>query len=91
MRLPGLALLLQVIRDLGQGRLPLGFATHRGMGAVGVERVEVTGRDLPEDLQALRQVNLSDGRLTDLPLDLRQALNQAWKQWFEGHHTEVTA
>jgi CRISPR/Cas system CSM-associated protein Csm3 (group 7 of RAMP superfamily) len=91
LHLPGMALLLLVIRDLAQGRLPLGFATHRGMGAVCVERVEVTGRDLPKDLQALSNVNLSSGRLVDLPASLRQALNQAWQQWIEHNRLEVRA
>jgi len=38
----GVALLLLVLRDLANGRLPLGFAVNRGMGAVKDVAVTVT-------------------------------------------------
>jgi CRISPR/Cas system CSM-associated protein Csm3 (group 7 of RAMP superfamily) len=38
-----LMLLLLVLRDFAENRLPLGFATNRGMGEVEVEKVEITG------------------------------------------------
>uniref|UniRef100_A0A7C4LNP0 CRISPR type III-associated protein domain-containing protein n=1 Tax=Schlesneria paludicola TaxID=360056 RepID=A0A7C4LNP0_9PLAN len=81
LQLPAMALLLLVIRDLANDRLPLGFATHRGMGTVSVEQVEVVGVDLPEPLAQFGHVVLSGGRLTELPADLRQAMNRAWQQW----------
>jgi CRISPR/Cas system CSM-associated protein Csm3 (group 7 of RAMP superfamily) len=91
LHLPGIVLLLLVIRELGQGRLPLGFGTHRGMGAVSVEQVEVSGRDLPQDLQALSDLKLPSGRLADLPENLRKAMNQAWRQWIGQNRLEATA
>jgi CRISPR/Cas system CSM-associated protein Csm3 (group 7 of RAMP superfamily) len=77
LRLPGLALLLLVIRDLANDRLPLGFATHRGMGTVQVTSLEVQGHDLDEALAGLCGIRLQDGRLTNLPSNL----NSAWQQW----------
>lgn len=85
-----LALLLLVLRDLAAGRLPLGFATHRGLGAVQVEQIEIRGVDLPEYLRGLEHVLLAGGRLADLPPRLRQDLNQAWQQWL-AQHQEQTA
>jgi CRISPR/Cas system CSM-associated protein Csm3 (group 7 of RAMP superfamily) len=42
-KLPSLMLLLLVLRDFAENRLPLGFATNRGMGEVEVKKVEITG------------------------------------------------
>ena len=41
-------LLLLVLRDLAENRLPLGFATNRGMGEIKVKGIELTGRNLKE-------------------------------------------
>ena len=90
LQLPAIALLLLVVRDLANDRLPLGFATHRGMGTVCVERVEIAGADLPEALGPLGRVELNGGRLNDLPAELRHALNQAWRKWIE-QNQEVPA
>lgn len=38
-----LMLLLLVLRDLAENRLPLGFATNRGMGEVEIEKIEIKG------------------------------------------------
>jgi CRISPR/Cas system CSM-associated protein Csm3 (group 7 of RAMP superfamily) len=38
-----LMLLLLVLRDLAQNRLPLGFAANRGMGEVKINRIDVSG------------------------------------------------
>jgi CRISPR/Cas system CSM-associated protein Csm3 (group 7 of RAMP superfamily) len=73
---PAVALLLLVLRDLAQGRLPLGFATHRGMGAVVVESVTIT----PPDSEAwgpVRQVTVTATGLGSVP----DQVNTAWKEW----------
>lgn len=38
-----LMLLLLVLRDLAENRLPLGFATNRGMGEIDVGKIEIKG------------------------------------------------
>jgi CRISPR/Cas system CSM-associated protein Csm3 (group 7 of RAMP superfamily) len=81
LQLPALALLLLVIRDLANDRLPLGFATHRGMGTVCVENVDIRGVDLPASLQGFTALTLQNGRISDVPADLRRDLNSAWQLW----------
>lgn len=43
-----LALLLLTVRDLAAGRVPLGFGTNRGLGAVSVDSVTLTPKAIPE-------------------------------------------
>ncbi len=86
-RMPALAVTLLVLRDLAQGRLPLGFATHRGMGAVKVESVHVTARDMDSPLDELQGTTLPNGRLDGMPAEFRNQLNMAWKTWISQHTT----
>jgi CRISPR/Cas system CSM-associated protein Csm3 (group 7 of RAMP superfamily) len=81
LQFPSLALTFLLIRDLANNRLPLGFATHRGMGTVHVEMVEITGQDLPTALQPLTHVVLPSGQFRALPEPVRQQLDRAWQQW----------
>jgi hypothetical protein len=78
----GLALVHLVLRDLAAGRLPLGFATNRGMGTVRVTRVALRPHDLGDPWPAGEIVlpggdpkHLSDGR--------RRAINAAWTAWLK--------
>jgi CRISPR/Cas system CSM-associated protein Csm3 (group 7 of RAMP superfamily) len=82
-RLPAVALLLLVLRDLAQGRLPLGFATHRGMGAVEVKSVTITPQNVEAPLVGLGGVTVSNHGLANVP----PALNQAWRNWIEREAT----
>lgn len=77
LRLPAIALLLLVLRDLANDRVPLGFATHRGMGTVQVMGLEILGHDLEGDLATLSDIRLESGRLQNFPL----VLKTAWRQW----------
>jgi CRISPR/Cas system CSM-associated protein Csm3 (group 7 of RAMP superfamily) len=76
-QLPCLALLLQVIRDLANDRLPLGFATHRGMGKVQVTGFEIYPHDLEGELDSVRNIRLENGRFQNLS----DSLKLAWKNW----------
>jgi CRISPR/Cas system CSM-associated protein Csm3 (group 7 of RAMP superfamily) len=42
-QLPALMLLLLILRDVAENRLPFGFATNRGMGEIAVESFEFVG------------------------------------------------
>ena len=84
-RMPVLALTILVLRDLAQGRLPLGFATHRGMGAVKVESINVTAHDTESPLDQLQAATLPNGCLDGMPAALRKELNAAWKAWISQH------
>ncbi len=86
-----LALMLLLVRDLSQQRLPIGFGTHRGMGTVRVDAVEFAVQHAGSALELLKGVILSGGRLSELPTELRHQLNAAWESWIARHCQEVTA
>jgi CRISPR/Cas system CSM-associated protein Csm3 (group 7 of RAMP superfamily) len=90
LQIPGVVLILLLLRDLAQSRLPLGFGTHRGMGAVQVDGVHLRGEDLPQELVALRCVELDKGQLSSLPSSFRETLNRAWTAWIDQHISELT-
>lgn len=78
----GVTLLLLVLRDLSAGRLPLGFAVNRGMGAVKVNSVTI----MPQSADQARngehaKLGTDSFALAALPLELREHLDSAWKRW----------
>lgn len=84
---PATALLLLVLRDLAQGRLPLGFAAHRGMGAVAIEKVTIAPHHAMPPLDQVGQVTLSASGLAGVPAEV----NAAWKEWISRNRREVPA
>jgi CRISPR/Cas system CSM-associated protein Csm3 (group 7 of RAMP superfamily) len=44
------ALLLLVLRDLRDGRVAVGYGTHRGFGHIGTDAITLTGPDWPQSL-----------------------------------------
>ena len=85
-----LTLMLLILRDLTQQRLPLGFGTQRGLGTIQVDSVQVTSQS--PDFETLNGVVLTNGRLADLPAELRKDLNTEWTSWIKRHcPEEVTA
>jgi CRISPR/Cas system CSM-associated protein Csm3 (group 7 of RAMP superfamily) len=81
LRKPALALLLFVLRDLGAGRIPLGYGANRGMGAIRVNSVDIKGRGLEEALAPLISVSLGAGDFMKLDPLLLNDLNQSWQDW----------
>lgn len=77
---PAIALLLLVLRDLANRKIPVGYGTNRGMGTIAVTQITLNAKGLPTDLQALSQT-MTCPNLTDLDDRLRQDLNQAWQTW----------
>lgn len=88
LQLSCLALMLLVVRDLANDRIPLGFSTHRGMGSVSVEKIEIMGIEMPDSLKDLSKLTLHEGRLSG-STDLLNKLNEAWNQWAQ--YQEVPA
>lgn len=82
-RRPALALVFLVLRDLGQGRLPLGYAGNRGLGAIAVDALEGDGVDLDPDLEPLRRFRLERADPGGLPADVCGQLEQAWRGWLD--------
>lgn len=87
-REPALALVLLVLRDLGQGRLPVGHASNRGMGAVEVRELEGSGADLGQGWEVLREFRLERADPRGLPAELRARLEHAWRRWVEAQTAE---
>ncbi|WP_390819307.1 RAMP superfamily CRISPR-associated protein [Thermoleptolyngbya sichuanensis] len=90
----GVALLLLVLRDLIQGRIPLGYGVNRGMGAIAIKSISfsASGANLPDEIQALHDITLkvepeqSQTYLTAQHLAQISSLgglNDAWKAWIE--------
>ena len=66
-----LMLLLLVLRDLAENRLPLGFATNRGMGEVEIQKVEIKGK---------YQIIWEDGKFIFTDEVQKQELTEEWKK-----------
>lgn len=76
-----LMLLLLVLRDLAENRLPLGFATNRGMGEVKVKSIKLKGKNLseiglPKDLD----IPLAKGDVRQIDDVIKDLLKGAWEE-----------
>jgi hypothetical protein len=81
-RVPAVALLWLVLRDLCQRRIPLGYGTNRGMGEVEVERIDVAPRDLGPDMSWLqRGVVSGSGGAGPIPPTALPLVDRAWRAW----------
>jgi CRISPR/Cas system CSM-associated protein Csm3 (group 7 of RAMP superfamily) len=88
-RLEGIALLLLCLRDLAEGRIPLGYGTNRGMGALKVTSVVINGYNLNDNsLAKLKAVTLPNGSLTELNREILDSLDEAWKKWINNSEKE---
>jgi CRISPR/Cas system CSM-associated protein Csm3 (group 7 of RAMP superfamily) len=74
-------LVLLLVRDLAQGRLPLGYGVNRGLGSLAVEAVRIRGRGLGNGLEPLTELDLPAGDVAGAPAELRSALDAAWHAW----------
>ena len=74
-------ILLIVLRNLASERLPLGFATHRGMGAVRVKSVGFQFEDKTAAWHEVHNQTVTDWSWTTLPAKLRGTLQEAWNNW----------
>lgn len=86
----GIALLVLLLRDLARGRIPLGYGTNRGMGAIALQSVTIQGRSLPTDLAALENTSLFDSDMALQDSLLLQQLNQQWQAWLSKHQNQST-
>jgi len=79
---PAIMLLLLLLRDMADRRLPLGFGTNRGLGAVKVKAVEFHASGMDGDdvvLQALDGQRCAGGNIRTLSGSLAQQLDEAWE------------
>lgn len=82
LRLPGLMLLLLTLRDLLHNRLPLGFATNRGMGELVVSEIHFQGTALDAiALGTFTDFRLSEAGFGTLDAIMRERLTTEWQAW----------
>lgn len=82
-RAAAVACTLLVLRDFVAGRIPLGFGTNRGMGAIEVTQIEVLPEPEKRETLASLTLNLKDHKLIIGDDTLRDDLNRKWKKWLE--------
>lgn len=87
-KLFAISLLLLCLRDLVDGRIPLGYGTNRGMGSIKVNSIVIKGDNLESDLEKFTNVTLENGSITNLDSELLQTLNNAWKNWIDTPNKE---
>lgn len=72
---PAIALLLLVLRDFANRKIPIGYGTNRGMGTVEVKTMTVQGLEGVENGTAIAP------NLSNLGDDLLLNLTIAWQDW----------
>ena len=80
-QLVSLTLVLLLLRDMMAGRIPLGYGTNRGMGAIAINHIQIQGHDLPQEWSSLEDVTLNSGDLTALDAALMKSFQDAWTAW----------
>ena len=92
--LSGVALLLLLLRDMADRRIPLGYGTNRGLGTLTLTKVEFTPKgDVPGRLKALKKDSwkAKNQSLAFASLDkgLVSELNQVWSAWTDRHSQDT--
>jgi CRISPR/Cas system CSM-associated protein Csm3 (group 7 of RAMP superfamily) len=77
---PAIALLLLVLRDFANRKIPIGYGTNRGMGTVEVTAMKLRGSSTG-DLVALEGETLIEPDLSSLDAALLDDLTEEWKGW----------
>ncbi|WP_286394415.1 RAMP superfamily CRISPR-associated protein [Pseudanabaena mucicola] len=79
-QLPIVALLSLMLRDLSTGKIPLGYGVNRGMGAIVINNIKLTGSGLDTLLPSLNfPLDLQGGNTADLGQEVLQQLTSAWQ------------
>ncbi|HBL14420.1 MAG TPA: hypothetical protein DD379_24135, partial [Cyanobacteria bacterium UBA11162] len=87
-----LALLLLTLRDLCQGRIPLGYGVNRGMGAIAIKKIYFEGKDLPDSFSSLNSNKISftpEESFPGLEANLLSTFEQNWQAWIECNRYQV--
>jgi len=78
------ALLLLVLRDLAAGRIPLGYATNRGMGAVEVGAIRYFGALPGGAAPGAGGLSLVEAGRWKIPDAVTAELDESFRSWREG-------
>jgi CRISPR-associated protein (TIGR03984 family) len=91
-QLPGIALILLVLRDLAEGRIALGYGTNRGMGSIEVAKIIIQACNLDDVLKELESKELPNGNLNELSSSvLISELNISISQYLQSYIPELAA
>ena len=81
LQFPALMLMLLVLRDIAQNRLPFGFATNRGMGEIAVSEIKIESAELQKiGLADDLKIELDDGKFS-VSATNKDLLIEEWKKW----------
>lgn len=97
-KLAAVALLLLLLRDLADRRIPLGYGTNRGLGTLTLTRVDFSIQgEVPSEVCPLTKQPWTPAA-TDQPLDFSgldatvlEALNAAWQAWIQSEQQSEQA
>ncbi|MBF2072925.1 MAG: hypothetical protein IGS50_04070 [Synechococcales cyanobacterium C42_A2020_086] len=81
---PAIALLLLVLRDFADRKIPIGYGTNRGMGTVEVTAMQMNC-SLLNGLEGIEDIETIATDLSNLGEALLNTLTQAWINWIECH------
>lgn len=84
---PAIALLLLVLRDFAERKIPIGYGTNRGMGTVEVTEMQLNCSQI-DGLEEMSQVKMLTPDLSRLG-DSLEPLNQAWNNWITANQEIV--
>lgn len=79
---PAISLLLLVLRDFANRKIPIGYGTNRGMGTVAVKAMTSNGTSL-NGIEALEGAQAIASDLSSLGEPLLTDLTEAWQTWID--------
>lgn len=85
---PALALLLLVLRDFADRKIPIGYGTNRGMGTVEVQEMKLNCSPI-EGLPEIEEKTIITSELSNLGEEILNPLNTAWQHWIDSNK-EIT-
>lgn len=87
---PCSVLLLLTLRDLINQRIPLGFGTNRGFGAIEITKIDFKGIGNLKDLTSLNNLELTQPKhdLSDMNQTLLNTLNREWQTWIDNQTSQ---
>ncbi|OKH18641.1 RAMP superfamily CRISPR-associated protein [[Limnothrix rosea] IAM M-220] len=77
---PAIALLLLVLRDFANRKIPIGYGTNRGMGTVAVTEMKLNSSPI-DGLHDIENKQNIDANLLNLGDELLRDLTIAWQDW----------
>jgi len=79
-----IALVLLVLRDFADRKIPIGYGTNRGMGTVEVQEMKLDCTPI-KDLPEIDQVSAIARDLSSLGDEILTPLNTAWRNWIDSN------